>query len=92
MDPEGRTNTVLKTACVLSVLNFGDILLNTCLVFFFFLWNVFVLLHLEDDMHSVELTQFKEQFKSHLSELVRPVSSTYLPACITSTVAAFIDK
>lgn len=29
-----------------------------------------------DDAHSVELTQFKEQFKSHLRELVRPVSQT----------------
>lgn len=31
-----------------------------------------------DDAHSVELTHFKEQFKSHLSELARPVSQIFL--------------
>lgn len=29
-----------------------------------------------DDAQSVELTQFKEQFKSHLTELMKPVSTT----------------
>ncbi|XP_051236487.1 centromere protein N [Dicentrarchus labrax] len=38
------------------------------------MWYAFQLLDPEDDACSVELTQFKEQFKSHLSELVRPVS------------------
>ncbi|XP_071344855.1 centromere protein N [Trachinotus anak] len=38
------------------------------------MWYAFQLMDPEDDAHSVELTQFKEQFKSHLSELVRHVS------------------
>ncbi|GLD58377.1 centromere protein N [Lates japonicus] len=38
------------------------------------MWHAFQLMDPEDDAHSVELTQFKEQFKSHLSELVRQVS------------------
>lgn len=29
-----------------------------------------------DDAQSVELTQFKEQFKTHLTELMKPVSTT----------------
>ncbi|KAG7230215.1 hypothetical protein INR49_012348 [Caranx melampygus] len=38
------------------------------------MWYAFQLTDPEDDAHSVELMQFKEQFKSHLSELVRHVS------------------
>ncbi|XP_014849537.1 PREDICTED: centromere protein N isoform X1 [Poecilia mexicana] len=38
------------------------------------MWHTFQLLDPEDDAHSVELMQFKEQFKSHLSELKRNVS------------------
>uniref|UniRef100_I3JDW2 Centromere protein N n=2 Tax=Oreochromis niloticus TaxID=8128 RepID=I3JDW2_ORENI len=38
------------------------------------MWYVFQLMDPQDDAHSVELTQFKEQFKSHLSELIRHVS------------------
>ncbi|XP_035008340.1 centromere protein N [Hippoglossus stenolepis] len=38
------------------------------------MWHGFQLLDPDDDAHSVELTQFKEQFKSHLGELVRHVS------------------
>ncbi|XP_059208783.1 centromere protein N [Centropristis striata] len=38
------------------------------------MWHAFQLMDPEDDAHSVELTQFKDQFKSHLSELVRTVS------------------
>ncbi|XP_010740018.3 centromere protein N [Larimichthys crocea] len=38
------------------------------------MWYAFQLMDPEDDAHSVELTHFKEQFKSHLSELARPVS------------------
>ncbi|XP_068586812.1 centromere protein N [Cebidichthys violaceus] len=38
------------------------------------MWYAFQLLDPEDDAHSVELMQFKEQFKSHLKELVRHVS------------------
>ncbi|XP_070766165.1 centromere protein N [Enoplosus armatus] len=38
------------------------------------MWYAFQLMDPGDDAHSVELTQFKEQFKSHLSELVRHVS------------------
>lgn len=38
------------------------------------MWFTFQLEDPEDDAHSVELTQFKERFKCHLSELVRPVS------------------
>ncbi|KAF0043272.1 hypothetical protein F2P81_004609 [Scophthalmus maximus] len=38
------------------------------------MWRAFQLMDPEDDAHSLELTQFKEQFKSHLSELVRHVS------------------
>ncbi|XP_008292976.1 centromere protein N [Stegastes partitus] len=38
------------------------------------MWYALQLMDPEDDAHSVELTQFKEQFKSHLSELVRHVS------------------
>ncbi|KAM6950002.1 centromere protein N [Lycodopsis pacificus] len=38
------------------------------------MWYVLQLLDPEDDAHSVELMQFKEQFKSHLKELVRHVS------------------
>ncbi|KAM9366388.1 centromere protein N [Symphorus nematophorus] len=38
------------------------------------LWHASQLMDPEDDAHSVELTQFREQFKSHLRELVRPVS------------------
>ncbi|XP_022600571.1 centromere protein N [Seriola dumerili] len=38
------------------------------------MWYAFQLMDPEDDAHSVELMQFKEQFKSHLSELVRHVS------------------
>ncbi|XP_037344303.2 centromere protein N [Pungitius pungitius] len=38
------------------------------------MWYAFQLMDPEDDAQSVELTQFKEQFKSHLRELVRNVS------------------
>ncbi|XP_075966271.1 centromere protein N [Anarhichas minor] len=38
------------------------------------MWYASQLLDPEDDAHSVELMQFKEQFKSHLKELVRHVS------------------
>ncbi|KAL6113195.1 cenpn [Pungitius sinensis] len=38
------------------------------------MWYAFQLMDPEDDAQSVELTQFKEQFKSHLTELVRNVS------------------
>ncbi|XP_041653504.1 centromere protein N [Cheilinus undulatus] len=38
------------------------------------MWYAYQLLDPEDDAHSVELTQFKEQFRSHLRELVRHVS------------------
>uniref|UniRef100_A0A3Q3WZR0 Uncharacterized protein n=1 Tax=Mola mola TaxID=94237 RepID=A0A3Q3WZR0_MOLML len=38
------------------------------------MWYALQLMDPEDDAHTVELTQLKEQFKSHLSELVRPVS------------------
>ncbi|XP_056874650.1 centromere protein N [Takifugu flavidus] len=38
------------------------------------IWNAYQLLEPEDDVHFVELTQFKEQFKAHLRELVKPVS------------------
>ncbi|XP_044203579.1 centromere protein N [Thunnus albacares] len=38
------------------------------------MWNAFQLMDPEDDSQSIELIQFKEQFKSHLSELVRHVS------------------
>ncbi|XP_026233474.1 centromere protein N [Anabas testudineus] len=38
------------------------------------MWYAFQLMDPEDDAKSVELTQFKEQFKAHLSELVRHVS------------------
>uniref|UniRef100_G3PTZ5 Centromere protein N n=1 Tax=Gasterosteus aculeatus aculeatus TaxID=481459 RepID=G3PTZ5_GASAC len=38
------------------------------------MWYAFQLMDPEDDAKSVDLTQFKEQFKSHLRELVRNVS------------------
>ncbi|PWA17161.1 hypothetical protein CCH79_00010485, partial [Gambusia affinis] len=38
------------------------------------MWHTFQLVDPEDDAHSVELMQFKEQFKSHLRELKRNVS------------------
>ncbi|XP_039986893.1 centromere protein N [Xiphias gladius] len=38
------------------------------------MWYALQLMDPEDDAHSVELTQFKEQFKSHLRELVNHVS------------------
>ncbi|KAM8893778.1 centromere protein N [Spinachia spinachia] len=38
------------------------------------MWYAFQLVDPEDDAKSVELMQFKEQFKSHLKELVRNVS------------------
>ncbi|XP_005805033.1 centromere protein N isoform X1 [Xiphophorus maculatus] len=38
------------------------------------MWHTFQLVEPEDDAHSVELMQFKEQFKSHLRELQRNVS------------------
>lgn len=38
------------------------------------MWHTFQLVDPEDDAHTVELMQFKEQFKSHLSELKRNVS------------------
>lgn len=44
-----------------------------------------------DDAHSVELIQFKEQFKSHLRELVRHVSETFSPTqAINDIVASLI--
>lgn len=39
---------------------------------------VYISLCFPDDANSIELTQFKEQFKSHLRELVRPVSKMFL--------------
>lgn len=51
-----------------------------CLVLF--LVNVFVFPSVKDDMDSVELIRFKAEFKYHLSELVRPVSSTYILAIV----------
>ncbi|XP_033475045.1 centromere protein N [Epinephelus lanceolatus] len=38
------------------------------------MWYAFQLMDPDDDAPSVELTQFKEQFKSHLKELVKHVS------------------
>ncbi|CAN9507002.1 unnamed protein product [Ophioblennius macclurei] len=38
------------------------------------MWHAFQLLDPEDDAHSVDLTEFKQQFKCHLSELMRHVS------------------
>ncbi|XP_061566834.1 centromere protein N [Cololabis saira] len=38
------------------------------------MWCTFQLMDPGDDAHTLELTQFKEQFKSHLSELMRHVS------------------
>lgn len=38
------------------------------------MWHAYQLIDPEDDFHSVELLQFKEQFKSHLTELVQNVS------------------
>ncbi|XP_047219056.1 centromere protein N isoform X1 [Girardinichthys multiradiatus] len=38
------------------------------------MWHTFQLVDAEDDAHSLELVQFKEQFKSHLSELKRNVA------------------
>ncbi|KAM3625998.1 uncharacterized protein V6R79_020963 [Siganus canaliculatus] len=38
------------------------------------MWHAYQLMEPEEDTTTIELTQFKEQFKSHLSELVRPVS------------------
>ncbi|XP_053176939.1 centromere protein N [Scomber japonicus] len=38
------------------------------------MWNAFQLIDPEDDFQSVELMKFKEQFKSHLGELVKNVS------------------
>ncbi|KAM6943384.1 centromere protein N [Xenentodon cancila] len=38
------------------------------------MWYTFQLMDPEDDAHTLELTQFKEQFKSHLRELIRHVS------------------
>ncbi|XP_072237344.1 centromere protein N [Leuresthes tenuis] len=38
------------------------------------MWYTFQLVDPEDDAPGVELTQFKEQFKSHLKELIRHVS------------------
>lgn len=38
------------------------------------MWYALQLMGPEDDAQSVELTQFKEQFKSHLTELMKPVS------------------
>lgn len=37
------------------------------------MWYALQLMDPEDDAQSVELTQFKEQFKSHLTELKKPV-------------------
>ena len=38
-----------------------------------------------DDADSVELMQFKEQFKSHLRELVRHVSQIFLLTQVTKS-------
>ncbi|CAL8243439.1 unnamed protein product [Lota lota] len=38
------------------------------------LWHAYQLLEAGDDAHSVEVTNFKEQFKVHLTELIRHVS------------------
>lgn len=38
------------------------------------MWYAFQLLDPEDDAHTIELTQFKKQFKAHLSDLIRNVS------------------
>ncbi|XP_029972261.1 centromere protein N [Salarias fasciatus] len=38
------------------------------------MWYAFQLLDPKDDAHSVDLTQFKQQFKCHLSQLMRHVS------------------
>ncbi|XP_037549334.1 centromere protein N [Nematolebias whitei] len=38
------------------------------------MWNTFQLLDPEEDAHSVELMRFREQFKSHLRELMMNVS------------------
>ncbi|XP_028257993.1 centromere protein N [Parambassis ranga] len=38
------------------------------------MWNAFQLLDPDEGAHSVDLLQFKKQFKSHLSELIRHVS------------------
>ncbi|CAJ1048809.1 centromere protein N [Xyrichtys novacula] len=38
------------------------------------MWYAYQLMNPEDDANSVELTQFKEQFKSHLKQLVRHIS------------------
>ncbi|XP_072315541.1 centromere protein N [Eucyclogobius newberryi] len=38
------------------------------------MWSAYQLVDPEDDSHTVELMQFKEQFKSHLTELVQNVS------------------
>ncbi|XP_068438374.1 centromere protein N isoform X3 [Clinocottus analis] len=38
------------------------------------MWYAFQLMDPQDDANAVELTQFKEQFKSHLRELVKHVS------------------
>ncbi|XP_033839870.1 centromere protein N [Periophthalmus magnuspinnatus] len=38
------------------------------------MWHAYQLLDPEDDAHTVELMQFKEQFKSHLTELIQNVS------------------
>uniref|UniRef100_A0A8C6UEJ7 Centromere protein N n=1 Tax=Neogobius melanostomus TaxID=47308 RepID=A0A8C6UEJ7_9GOBI len=37
-------------------------------------WHAYQFIDPEDDAHTVELMQFKEQFKSHLTELVQNVS------------------
>ena len=44
---------------------------------FLHMFNILSSCPVADDAHSVELTQFKEQFKSHLGELVRHVSLKY---------------
>lgn len=38
------------------------------------MWHAYQFIDPEDDAHTVELMQFKEQFKSHLTELVQNVS------------------
>ncbi|XP_020777725.1 centromere protein N [Boleophthalmus pectinirostris] len=38
------------------------------------MWHAYQLADPEDDAHTVELMQFKEQFKSHLTELIQNVS------------------
>lgn len=38
------------------------------------MWHAYQFIDPEDDAHTVELSQFKEQFKSHLTELVQNVS------------------